>query len=707
MEVNQENSSSTRLLKLSSSSHVDEDDAASQAVKQTVEQDVFIYFQAIKPKDKQLIIKSWQVAYKSRDKLCKYYETSFLSDKELMQDAFVKKMLETIQISLIIDAYNSIIQFLNDDHTNENDVDDKTTERTDSHTGFQGLYSFLTKIGYVHKRLGIDKKELLVARVHLLRTLKKWLGAGWTPEINQSWIKLTNLVQIGIMSAFKLSAEPLQQPTNESFEICRDTWKFVTNNLDKAYNILWKEMTAHSEDIIQFFPTPQSLAPLGGFTRLLNLTHDPQVLTETLKSLGAQHVQYGVQRRHFTIIFKAWFVMLKQILGVQYTPTTCNAWRSVFTFMSRIMQDSLDDAWMLSMPQDADEIKLNVCINQVDNIDPVNFSFYANVSVSASNSNVAINENIWKSSKHSDDKKQKNIDSSNDNQTKNVPKWNIHIANARKTQELFHKTGKKTLIESSDGVFYSRSHITGSFSQNYSMQHFPFDKHKLKLQIRLNCDASKAKFSLENVQIKMIGSNYGGKDWQMFEPYIHVCKQKKSASGISGGAAYESYCNIIMPIARRTKSQFSEVLLPLFLIELLGLGSYYVESEPIFYRMTTMVTLLLTMFAFKWTVSKSLPVVPYLTYLDYHFNVAYFFFFLHCVCNGLFIQTLQKTGHYSTIKDQFSAACVVALFCIVKIKISITGWRILQKQDKFRTPQCKQYTALKTVEQAQKLGLLG
>ncbi|ETO11837.1 hypothetical protein RFI_25538 [Reticulomyxa filosa] len=45
--------------------------------------------------------------------------------------------------------------------------------------------------------------------------------------------------------------------------------------------------------------------------------------------------------------------------------------------------------------------------------------------------------------------------------------------------------------------------------------------------------------------------------------------------------------------------------------------------------MNVLVPLLLTQFAFKWTLSEKLPPVPYLTQMDRLFNQSYLFFFTH------------------------------------------------------------------------------
>ena len=705
-----------------------------QDILAEVKKDVLLYYNELSDFDKQQILDTWNRVWAAKSKFYKTLENSFFSDEEIMKDEFTKRMLERVQISLIVDAYNTIVSEVVVEHENE----------TAKNEAFEKTFEFLMGIGKIHKQLDIDKHELLLARTHLIKSLKKSIGASWTIATTRSWYKLTNFVQIGIMSAFKLDREPILRPSQDAFEIARNTWRVVQANFDAALTVLWKELTAQNEEMIGFFNTPESLAPLLGFSRLLNLSHDCDSLIETLKALGKNHVKLEVQRRHFKMLNKAWFVMLKAVLGIQYSVTVSKSWKRVFLFISQVMMDSLEDEWMMQMPSDPDDIKLHVTINAINHINPADLTFKADVVIQASNGNQATNTNVWIAKKSHKGKKitlrrrstinrENKLDHSHDNAAsssassssssssssissthyhsdsvmtgkKHSVKWNLQISNAMATNELFRQSKRKTMAVSADESFYQRMHQVGTFAQLFQMQRFPFDQHKLKLKLRLHCSAACAKIDTNNVYVIMgklsneqDSLSYGGTDWDVFQPYAHVFKQKLSKSGPSGAASYEYHCDIIIPIARKWRSKLYQVLIPLMLIDIIGLCVYWIEPIPIFYRMTTLVSLLMTLLAFKWSVSQSLPSVPYLTHLDYHFNISYFFLFVHCSVNGLFIQYGHKANYYSRWLDRITAAIVSALFLLIKLKVSQVGWSYIKNQHSFHASNNKGYQHLLTL----------
>lgn len=69
----------------------------------------------------------------------------------------------------------------------------------------------------------------------------------------------------------------------------------------------------------------------------LSLLERPEELTSTLEALGARHVAYGVQTRHYATVEGALLAMLEKVLDAGFTPETRQAWIELYQFISTTM----------------------------------------------------------------------------------------------------------------------------------------------------------------------------------------------------------------------------------------------------------------------------------------------------------------------------------------------------------------------------------
>ena len=91
------------------------------------------------------------------------------------------------------------------------------------------------------------------------------------------------------------------------------------------------------------------------------------------------------------------------------------------------------------------------------------------------------------------------------------------------------------------------------------------------------------------------------------------------------------HCKVIIPISRKYTHYIYDVVIPLLLIDIVSFSVYFTDLKPITHRLMISMTLLLTLFAFKWSIANSLPPTPYLTLTDLLFNAAYLLCGLHIV----------------------------------------------------------------------------
>lgn len=411
-DINNNNNSTNQTTKFES---------VPDKIRQEVINDTKSYFDEITIEDKECIVRSWEYMYKTRTQLIQKFEQSF-GDDDALGD-FTVKMMNQMTVAIIIEAYNSIVMFLKTDlecrnvavsrkstafNTRENSmipIDDENllhrhylssdqekgaapaaTETKDTESNFLKLFKFLEHIGEVHSKHGVNRLELIYARKHFHKVIEKAAGFSWNKKLSHAWFKLTGFVAVGIMSAFKLMEYCDRNiPHFEQFELVEFSWQCIQENLDLSMRTLWEILTHESTDMIDFFPQYTTLKPLMQFGELLQVAHDSELLLATLKNLGKSHGRLGIQRRHFRLMKESWFKMLESVLGVKYNkPTEC-AWFEVLSFFIAIMQQTVDETWMLSIPPDPEEIKLHIKFNNFGEISTKNTSIAADILVSASN----------------------------------------------------------------------------------------------------------------------------------------------------------------------------------------------------------------------------------------------------------------------------------------------------------------------------------
>ena len=68
----------------------------------------------------------------------------------------------------------------------------------------------------------------------------------------------------------------------------------------------------------------------------------PDVLSNTLKGLGARHVKYGALPEHYPLVGNALLTTFEQYLGDKWTPAVKQAWVDAYGAISEIMLDGAD-----------------------------------------------------------------------------------------------------------------------------------------------------------------------------------------------------------------------------------------------------------------------------------------------------------------------------------------------------------------------------
>lgn len=142
--------------------------------------------------------------------------------------------------------------------------------------------------------------------------------------------------------------------------------------------------------------------------------------------------------------------------------------------------------------------------------------------------------------------------------------------------------------------------------QYYKLHDFPFDIQDLMIEFRILQQDITYDLSIYNICLS--SSAIGKLEWKFYEPIV--------VSNNSSSVLFSSSM-IIIPCERKSNYYVYNIIIILFLLSGLGLFAFTIDIYDFASRQSTILTLILTVVAFKFSLSTSLPKVPYNTIIDH------------------------------------------------------------------------------------------
>lgn len=91
---------------------------------------------------------------------------------------------------------------------------------------------------------------------------------------------------------------------------------------------------------------------LASLVLVIENLQSPELLNDSLKGLGARHVQYGALPQHYPLVGNALLTTFEQYLKDEWTPEVKQAWVDAYDVIAKIMLDGADYS--------EEELKLNI-----------------------------------------------------------------------------------------------------------------------------------------------------------------------------------------------------------------------------------------------------------------------------------------------------------------------------------------------------------
>ncbi len=196
--------------------------------------------------------------------------------------------------------------------------------------------------------------------------------------------------------------------------------------------------------------------------------------------------------------------------------------------------------------------------------------------------------------------------------------------------ELVNATGPRarhdasiSVAPSGDVTYVER--FNAELSARFQLRRYPFDTQELQIFVHpFVSDARQIVFTLSHTDVWTASefstySSLAQWDLRVMRPALHT--HRESMGMISG-------VRFAIQVRRRYAYYLWKVFLPLVLMVCVSWGVFWIEPHDLSSQVQVSVTAILTVIAFAFAISSSMPRVPYLTYIDAFFLQCYVFVFL-------------------------------------------------------------------------------
>jgi hypothetical protein len=222
-----------------------------------------------------------------------------------------------------------------------------------------------------------------------------------------------------------------------------------------------------------------------------------------------------------------------------------------------------------------------------------------------------------------------------------------------------------------DGAVRYAERCRVGVSSKFALRRFPFDRQSLVIIIH--------PFLVDGPSIAFKLGDYSTWTASEFESYSSLAQWRVTtveprievASTYGGRTMPEARFEIL--VQRRSSFYLWKVFLPLLLMVFLSWAVFWIEADDLSNQVQVAVTTILTVIAFAFAISATMPRLPYLTYIDAFFLECYIYVFLAVVE----LMTVHVTHRSEVRRDlglqirKYSRWVIPASFVVTNVIIAI------------------------------------
>jgi Neurotransmitter-gated ion-channel ligand binding domain/Neurotransmitter-gated ion-channel transmembrane region len=198
----------------------------------------------------------------------------------------------------------------------------------------------------------------------------------------------------------------------------------------------------------------------------------------------------------------------------------------------------------------------------------------------------------------------------------------INAASPRTRQEI-------SIIVSPDGTVRFAERLVVTLSSSFHLRRFPFDQQQLLIIIHpFLADGPRLRFELNNE------STWTASEFSSFTSlaqwHLNGLRSQLLDVATYGGMTVPE-ARFEIDVTRRSSFYLWKVFIPLLLMVFLSWAVFWIEASDLSNQIQVAVTTILTVIAFAFAISATMPRLPYLTYIDAFFLECYIYVFLAVV----------------------------------------------------------------------------
>jgi hypothetical protein len=221
-----------------------------------------------------------------------------------------------------------------------------------------------------------------------------------------------------------------------------------------------------------------------------------------------------------------------------------------------------------------------------------------------------------------------------------------------------------------DGTVSYAERCKVTMSSKFELRRFPFDRQSLMILIHpFLVDGPHINFKLmeDSTWTASEFSSYSSlAQWQV------TAVEPKIGEALTYGGFTMPEARFAITVQRRSSFYLWKVFLPLTLMVVLSWAVFWIEASDLDNQVQVAVTTILTVIAFAFAISATMPRLPYLTYIDAFFLECYIFVFLAVVE----LMTVHVTHRSELRRDiglrirKYSRWVIPAAFVVTNIVIA-------------------------------------
>lgn len=193
-------------------------------------------------------------------------------------------------------------------------------------------------------------------------TFEQYLGSDWTPATKQAWVDAYGAISTLMLEGADYNARdldlesaapsPATEPTTEAsgsglqVELLERSFAKVKPQAAAFASSFYDNLFTAYPAAKPLFNTTDMAAQqkklVGSLVLVVESLRKPDVLSSTLKGLGARHVQYGALPEHYPLVGNALLMTFEQYLDSDWTPATKQAWVDAYGAISTLMLEGAD-----------------------------------------------------------------------------------------------------------------------------------------------------------------------------------------------------------------------------------------------------------------------------------------------------------------------------------------------------------------------------